>query len=143
MFVDWAGQSVPIRNGADGTTEPASLFVAALGASGKIFAEAFPDQKLHSWISAHGHAFEFYGGVAALTIPDNTRRRSQWTPCRFGCPRLREHSKRRNRSKQGALIAHKRSGQTGEASRSTACQRRASAAIRANGSLESGSKVAA
>jgi transposase len=73
MFVDWAGQSVPIRNGADGTTQPASLFVAALGVSGKIFAEAFPDQKLHSWISAHVHAYQFYGGVAALTVPDNTR----------------------------------------------------------------------
>lgn len=82
MFVDWAGQSIPIRNGADGTTQPASLFVAALGASGKIFAEAFADQKLHSWISAHVHAFEFYGGVAALTIPDNTRT-AVVDPCRY------------------------------------------------------------
>lgn len=82
MFVDWAGQNVPIRNGADGTTQPASLFVAALGASGKIFAEAFPDQKLHSWISAHVHAYEFYGGVAALTVPDNTRT-AVVEPCRY------------------------------------------------------------
>lgn len=73
LFVDWAGQAVPIRNAADGTTKPASLFVAALGASGRIFAEAFPDQKLHSWIQAHVRAYEFYGGVTPLTVPDNPR----------------------------------------------------------------------
>jgi transposase len=73
LFVDWAGQSVPIRNAADGTTQAASVFVAAMGASGKIYAEAFPDQKLASWITAHVHAYAFYGGVPALTVPDNTR----------------------------------------------------------------------
>lgn len=73
LFVDWAGQTVPIRNAADGTTQPASVFVAALGASGKIYAEAFPDQKLASWITAHVHAYGFYGGVPAITVPDNTR----------------------------------------------------------------------
>ena len=73
MFVDWAGQTVPIRNAADGTSQSASLFVAVLGASNKIFAEAFPDQKLHSWITGHAHAYRFYGGVTALTVPDNAR----------------------------------------------------------------------
>lgn len=82
LFVDWAGQTVPIRNGADGTTQPASLFVAALGVSGKIFAEAFPDQKLPSWIRAHVQAYQFYGGVPALTIPDNTRT-AVVGPCRY------------------------------------------------------------
>lgn len=82
LFVDWAGQSIPIRNAADGTTQPASLFVAALGASGKIYAEAFPDQKLGSWIGAHVHAYQFYGGVAALTVPDNTRT-AVIKPCRY------------------------------------------------------------
>ena len=32
------------------------VFVAALGTSGKTYAEAFPDQKLASWITAHGAA---------------------------------------------------------------------------------------
>lgn len=82
MFVDWAGQTVPIRNGADGTSAPASVFVAALGASGRIFARAFPDQKLGSWIGAHIQAYEFYGGVAALTVPDNTRT-AVVEPCRY------------------------------------------------------------
>lgn len=82
LFVDWAGQTVPIRSGADGTLQPASVFVAALGASGKIFAAAFPDQKLASWISAHVRAYEFYGGVTTLTVPDNTRT-AVVEPCRY------------------------------------------------------------
>lgn len=73
LFVDWAGQSVPIRNGADGSTSPAWLFVAVLGASNKIYAEAFADQKLPAWITAHVHAYAFYGGVTQLTVPDNTK----------------------------------------------------------------------
>lgn len=73
LFVDWAGQTVPIYSVVDGSTVPASLFVAAMGASGKIFARAYPDQKLSSWIRAHVDALEFYGGVPGLLVPDNTR----------------------------------------------------------------------
>lgn len=73
LFVDWAGQTVPIHNAADGTTTNASVFVAALGASNKTFAQAYPDQKLPSWIRAHVEAYKFYGGVPALTVPDNPK----------------------------------------------------------------------
>ena len=72
MFVDWAGQTVPIQQ-ADGTVGEASLFVAVLGASKKIFAEAFPNQQLESWIAGHCQAFNYYGGVARAVIPDNTK----------------------------------------------------------------------
>lgn len=72
LFVDWAGQTVPITQ-PDGSTLPASVFVAAMGASHRIFAEAFADQKLGSWITAHAHAYEFFGGVPLLTVPDNTK----------------------------------------------------------------------
>jgi transposase len=73
LFVDWAGQTIPIFNSADGTAAPASLFVAALGASNKTYAEAFLDQKLPSWITAHCHAYEFFGGVTKVTVPDNPK----------------------------------------------------------------------
>ena len=53
MFVDWAGQTVPIYNSLDGSISPASIFVAVLGASNKTYAEAFPNQKLPSWLTAH------------------------------------------------------------------------------------------
>ena len=35
MFVDWAGQTVPIHNAQDGSVSEAHLFVAVLGASNK------------------------------------------------------------------------------------------------------------
>ena len=47
--------------------------MAVLGASSYTYAEAFPDQQLSHWIEAHIHAFEFFGGVSALLVPDNVR----------------------------------------------------------------------
>src|SRR5437867_6264557 len=73
MFVDWAGQTVPIRRPGPETVTEASLFVAVLGASNKTFVEAFPDQQLASWITGHCHAYQFYGGVARVTVPDNPK----------------------------------------------------------------------
>jgi transposase len=73
MFVDWAGQTVPIYNSLDGTVAPASIFVAVLGASNKTYAEAFPNQKLPSWLMAHCHSYNFFGGVAKVTVPDNPK----------------------------------------------------------------------
>ena len=73
MFVDWAGQTIPIYTSTDGTAASAFLFVAVLGASNKTFAEAFPNQKLASWITAHTHAYAFFGGVSKVTVPDNTK----------------------------------------------------------------------
>lgn len=73
MFVDWAGQTIPIYLSTDGTVAAASLFVAVLGASNKTFAQAFPNQKLVSWIAAHVHAYTFFGGVSKVTVPDNPK----------------------------------------------------------------------
>lgn len=73
MFVDWAGQTVPIRNPSDGTVSQGHLFVAVLGASNKTFAEAFPNEQLPCWIAGHVHAYAFYGGVASVTVPDNPK----------------------------------------------------------------------
>lgn len=72
-FVDWAGATIPIHDPATGAVWPAPLFVAALGASSYTYAEATRDQQLASWLQAHVHAFEFWHGVPALVVPDNTR----------------------------------------------------------------------
>jgi len=72
LFVDWAGQKVPIHH-ADGTVTQASLFVAVLGASNKTYAEAFPNEQLEHWIAGHAHAFAFYGGVSRAVVPDNPK----------------------------------------------------------------------
>jgi transposase len=72
LFVDWAGQTVPIGQ-PDGSVTAASLFVAVLGASNKLYVEAFAHQQLESWIAGHCRAFEFYGGVSRAVVPDNPK----------------------------------------------------------------------
>ena len=73
LFVDYAGQTIPVQNPLTGQIQEAYLFVAALGASHYTFAEATFSQDLPSWISSHVHAFEFFGGVPEILIPDNTK----------------------------------------------------------------------
>lgn len=82
LFVDWAGQTVPIHQAHDGDVLAAHLFVAVLGASNKTYAEAFADQKLDSWIEAHCHAYAFFNGVARVTVPDNLKT-GVVRPCRY------------------------------------------------------------
>jgi transposase len=73
MFVDWAGPTIPIHERTTGVVSQASLFVAVLGAGSYTYAEATRDQQMESWIQAHVRAFEFYGGVTSLIVPDNAR----------------------------------------------------------------------
>jgi transposase len=73
LFVDYAGQTIPLKNPLTGEIQEAPLFVATLGASNYTFAEATFSQDLPSWISSHVHAFEFLGGVPEILIPDNTK----------------------------------------------------------------------
>jgi transposase len=82
MFVDWAGQKVEIHNAQDGRVSSAHLFVAVLGASNKTFAEAFENEKLAAWIEAHCHAYNFFQGVARITVPDNLKT-GVIRPCRY------------------------------------------------------------
>jgi transposase len=73
LFVDWAGDTIPVYDPATGQARPAQLFVAVLGASNYTYAEATPDQQMASWIGAHVRCFEFLGGCPQLVVPDNTR----------------------------------------------------------------------
>lgn len=73
MFVDWAGMTIPLVDPQTGQTRPAYLFVAALGASNYTFTEAFENMQLPAWIEAHIQAWEFFGGVTRLTVPDNPK----------------------------------------------------------------------
>jgi transposase len=73
MFVDWAGDTLPVYDPQSGEARPAALFVAVLGASSYTYAEARRDQQLESWIQAHIHALEYFGGVPKVAVPDNTR----------------------------------------------------------------------
>jgi len=73
MFVDWAGTTIPIHDPQGGPPQAGHLFVAVLGASSYTYAEATSDEQLANWIAAHVRALEFFNGVPALIVPDNTK----------------------------------------------------------------------
>jgi transposase len=73
LFIDFAGQTVPIIDARTGVATPAELFVAVLGASNYTYAEVLPSQELPHWISAHVHTFEFLDGATEILVPDNLR----------------------------------------------------------------------
>lgn len=73
MFVDYAGATLPIYDPRSGEVQLAAIFVAVLGASSYTFAEATAGQDLRNWIGSHTRAFEYFGGVAAVVVPDNLK----------------------------------------------------------------------
>lgn len=73
LFVDYAGQTVPVRNPATGEIREAQLFVAVLGASNYTYAEASWTQGLGDWMGSHIRAFEFFDGVTEIVVPDNLK----------------------------------------------------------------------
>jgi transposase len=73
MFVDYAGATIPIHDPQTGEIAPAAVFVAVLGASSYTFAEATSGQDLRNWIGSHMRAFEFFGGVVEVVVPDNLK----------------------------------------------------------------------
>ena len=73
LFIDYAGMTMPVRDGKTGAVRQAQIFVAAMGASYYTYAEATWTQTLPDFISSHVRAFQFYGGIAELLVPDNLR----------------------------------------------------------------------
>lgn len=73
MFIDYAGHTIPVHDPETGNVTEAQLFIAVLGASNYTFAEATPSQALPFWVKSHIHAFEFFGGVTQILVPDNLK----------------------------------------------------------------------
>ncbi|MGB5568174.1 MAG: IS21 family transposase, partial [Sedimenticolaceae bacterium] len=73
LFVDYAGQTMPVVDRGTGEIREAEIFVAVLGASNYTYAEATWTQGLPDWIGSHRRAFAFLGGVPELVVPDNLR----------------------------------------------------------------------
>ena len=73
LFLDFAGQTIPITDPFSGVITAAQLFVAVLGASNYTYAEALPGQAEVHWTAAHVRAFEFFGGCPAILVPDNLK----------------------------------------------------------------------
>ena len=73
LFVDYAGQGIPIINGQTGEVQEAALFIAVLGASNYTYAEATWTQSLPDWIGSHVRTFTALGGVPEIVVPDNLK----------------------------------------------------------------------
>lgn len=73
LFVDYAGQTIPVVDPETGEIREAQIFVATLGASNYTYAEAHWSQSLPNWIGAHVRALDFFGGVPEVLVPDNLK----------------------------------------------------------------------
>ena len=73
MEVDYAGLKIPVTDPATGETLQVSVFVATLPASNYIYAEAQLCQNQRNWNNGHVRAFEYFGGVVKIVIPDNLK----------------------------------------------------------------------
>lgn len=73
LFVDFAGQTMEVFDGASGEGRRAEIFVAVLGASSFIYAEATWTQGLADWIGVHVNALAVIGGVPRQIVSDNLK----------------------------------------------------------------------
>jgi len=73
LFIDYCGPTIPIVNPDTGEVYQAQIFVATFGASNHTYAEATRSQQKVDWIQSHVNAFEFFGGVPEVLVPDNLR----------------------------------------------------------------------
>lgn len=73
LFVDWAGDTVPLTCADTGEITNAHLFLAVLGASNYTYLEAFRDEKAPAFLTGHVNTFAYMQGVPALLVPDNLK----------------------------------------------------------------------
>src|SRR5205823_11417486 len=73
LFVDYAGQGIPVVNRHSGEVHEAVIFVAVLGASSYTYAEATWTQSLPDWIGSHVRTLPPLGGVPETAPPDNLK----------------------------------------------------------------------
>lgn len=71
-FVDFVGRRMPVYF-TDGSVQEMQIFVGVLGASGLIYAEAVPSQKVPHWLVCHTHMYEAWGGTPQIVVPDNLK----------------------------------------------------------------------
>ncbi len=72
-FVDYAGLTMPVIDRTTRDERHAQIFVGALGASHYLYVDARWSQSLPDWIASHVEMVEYFGGVAALHVPDNLK----------------------------------------------------------------------
>lgn len=74
MYIDWVGDQPELLTDPEtGEIKKVHLFVTTLGLSSLIYAEAFLDEKLISFINGTIHALQFYKGIPKYLVPDNLK----------------------------------------------------------------------
>lgn len=73
VFVDFAGDMIDVVDPVTGEVRPMKLFVAAMGASNYVFAQARASEQIADWIGAHVDLFAFLGGAPKFVVCDNLK----------------------------------------------------------------------
>lgn len=73
LMVDWAGTTAETIDRDTGDTHKVYVFVACLPYSSYLYAEGFYRMDQEAWLTAHIHAFEFFGGTTPILVPDNLK----------------------------------------------------------------------
>lgn len=76
--VDWAGDPAYLIDPMTGELTKVSVFVGTMSYSQHSYAEAFLNEKQVSWITAHIHMYEYFGGVPRILVPDNCKTAITW-----------------------------------------------------------------
>ena len=71
LFVDYSGKKPCVVDPDTGEMRTAELFVAVLGASDYLYAEATETQKARDFCESVRRTLEFLGGVPRAIVPDN------------------------------------------------------------------------
>lgn len=71
MFADFSGLKIIYTE--NGIIKKAEIFVSVLGASDCLFVKALSSQNMEEFNLSHKSAFEYYGGVPQMIIPDNLK----------------------------------------------------------------------
>lgn len=72
LLSDYAGATLAYW-GHDGKETEIQIFVACLGFSNLIYAEASHGQTIPDWINSHIRAFGYFGGVTSAVVIDNLK----------------------------------------------------------------------
>ena len=74
IYIDWVGdQPELLVDPKTGELQKVHFFTTTVGVSSMVYAEAFLDEKLHSFIAGTVHALAYYGAVPKYLVPDNLK----------------------------------------------------------------------
>lgn len=73
LEVDWAGETLHLKDRMSGEAITVYVFVASLPFSQYSYVEGFLDMTAKSWGLGHIHAFEYFKSVPEVLVPDNLK----------------------------------------------------------------------